>query len=902
MLDHYSGSLPLKTLLKLLIGCYLALTIFLLCSALRISAHVADKSVSNLTLKLDVGFNSFYRIGYWTPVRVMLSNIGPDFSGTLAINTFSGQSRTGPETTLSPWSIAEPVTLSRGTHKQVTVTVPLYMGQFAPYGIVARLLDGQGRTVVIQEVTPDYLNPGDILVGIYSDHSTGFNPLSAVKLPNRYSTVDLAPLDATTMPTANAVLSSFDIIVFDDFATSTLNSTQLSALQAWVNQGGALIEVGGATWQRTLKPLPPELLPMQVNGTTTIPKGAHLLPIGGETGQQISANTFKEPLVVNTGKVRSQGQDSTLEDETILSSGAIPLLVQAREGQGVICYLAFDPTLPPFLSWSAINTFWKRLLFRTIGDRVLIGNTRSFSSGPDQLLARGGLFQALQPPIVFSTWIIGLLLLSYIAVLGPIRMLIVRRLKRPKWGWRIILCSILVFSLLSYGLSFYQREAFSLDNSISLIQLDLNGSPAHITTFHDILVPGGGDFLLRLSGNSLALPLSNQLMAGEPLFSADDPHATIVPALNGENVSISNTVPWSLYRFVSEQDKQLHGGIRVSLSLQNNRLVGSVTNTLGISLNEVYVLLPHSYISLKSLPAGETLQVDLPIHSAPSRSAGTLSDAIDVANGFPVSYFPYEHNQQPRSDVQRHLALLSALSGTGTELAYNPCGGPCIRQTIVSKGAIILTPPGTPSNINLPNGSDPLLLNGAPATLIGWANHSVDALNDVTINGSTPGGFHDNLVQVPLSIDVADISTAPPNIITGNLIDEQGSDAEDTTPDTYSLSTGSVTFEFVLPNSQIARIRTLTLSEPNILDSAQHQTGLAPKIDPIQAHLYNWKTMAWDNIAFASWTFTTTNTSAYIGQGGRVLLQIANANPSGLLIFGKPWIGLRGNILGSSGH
>jgi hypothetical protein len=901
MLEHYSGSLPLKNLLKLLLGCCLALTFFLSCSAPGISAYVAHKPVNNLTLKLDVGFNSFYRIGFWTPVRVTLNNIGPDFSGTLAISTFSGQSRSGPGTTLSPWSIAEPVSLARGTHKQVTLTVPLYMGQFAPHGIVARLLDGQGHTVVIKEVTPDYLNPGDILVGIFSDHSTGFSPLSAVKLPNRYSTVDLAPLDATTMPTANAVLSNFDLIVFDDFATNTLSSTQLSALQAWVNQGGALIEVGGATWQRTLNPLPPELLPMQVNGTTTIPTGTHLLPIGGDTGQQIPANTFQEPLIVSTGAVRTREQDSTFEDETILSSSTIPLLVQDRQGQGVICYLAFDPTLPPFLRWSAIDTLWKRLLFRTIGDRVLIGNTRTFSSGPGQLLARGGLFQALQPSILFSTWIIGLLLLSYIAVIGPIRMLIVRRLKRPTWGWRIILISIVVFSLLSYGLSFYQREAFLLDNSISLIQLNSNGSPAHITTFHGILVPGGGDFLLHLPGNSLALPLSNQLMPGEPLFSADDPQATIVPTLNGENVSLPNTVPWSFHHFVSEQDQQLQGGIIASLSLQNNRLVGSVTSTLGVSLNEVYVLLPHGYVSLKSLLAGEILQVDLPIQSVLSKPGSTLSDAISVANGFPVSYFPYGQNQQPRSDVQRHLAILSALSGTGTELAYNPCGDPCIRQTIVSKGSIILTPPGTPSNINLPNGRDPLLLNGAPATLIGWVDHPLDAVNDVTINGSTPGGFHDNLVQVPLSIDVADISTSPPNIISGNLIDEQGSDAEDTTSDTYSLSTGSVTFEFVLPNNQIARISSLTLSEPNTFNIAQPQTGSVPKTDTILAKLYNWKTISWDNIAFASWTFTTTNTAAYISQGGRVLLQIANVNPSGLLIFGKPWIGLRGNISGPSG-
>jgi len=900
MLDHHFAWLQSKTTLKLLVGYCLALTFFLLLPAAQISAHVADKSASELTLQLDVGFNSFYRIGYWTPVHVTLGNIVADFSGTLAINTFSGLSRIGPGTTTSPWSFAEPVTVAQGTQKHITLTIPFYTGPFSPHGIVARLLDRHGRTVVTQEVTPEYLNPSDILVGIFSGHSAGFSPLSTVTLPNRYSSIVLAPLDAATMPTTTEVLSSFDIIVFDDFATSTLSPAQLSTLQAWVNQGGALIEVGGAVWQHTLKPLPPELLPMQVNSTTTIPAGTHLLPIGGAAGQEFPADTFQGPIIASPATLRTGGPGSPFRGETILSSGSTPLLVQVRRGQGVICYLAFDPALPPFVSWSAIDTLWKRLLFRTIGDRALIGNVPTFSSGPGQLLARGGLFQILQPPPLLSPWIIGLLLLSYIAIIGPIRILVMRRLKRPAWGWRIILSSIVVFSLLSYGLSFYQRVASVLDNSISLVQLNSDGSPAHITTFHGVFVPGGDGFQLHLPGNSLALPLPNQLAPGNPLFSADDPRATIVPTLNGENVSLPNMGIWPFHSLVSEQDRQLRGGIIASLSLQNNRLVGSVTNTLDASLNEVYVLLPHSFVSLKHLSAGETQQVDLPLQSGLPKPGATLADAIAVTNGLSTSYFPYDQNQQPRSDFQRHLAILSALSGTGTDFTFNPCGGPCIRQAIVNKGTIILTPPGTPSNMNLPNGRDPLLLDGTPATLIGWADRPLDAINDITINGSTPRGFHDNLVQLPLSIDVAGNLNVPPNVITGYLIDEQGSDAEDIAPDTYSLSMGSVTFEFALPTTQQLRISSLTLSEPNALDGAQPQTGPGPKTVAIQAHLYNWQKMSWDSIALTSGTFTTTDTAAYIGPGGRVLLQIANANPSESLIFSKPWLGLRGNVSGPS--
>ena len=153
-----------------------------------------------------------------------------------------------------------------------------------------------------------------------------------------------------------------------------------------------------------------------------------VVPLAGtSTGPQ-------EPIVASIATLRTPAQDANFETETVLSSGSIPLLVQTRHGQGVICYLAFDPALPPLVGWPAIDTFWKSLLIRAIGDHALIGNAPQFSSGPGEILVRGGLVQILQPASLLSPWIIGLLLLGYIALIGPVRMLIVRRLKQPQWG------------------------------------------------------------------------------------------------------------------------------------------------------------------------------------------------------------------------------------------------------------------------------------------------------------------------------------------------------------------------------------------------------------------------------------------------------------------------------------
>jgi len=154
-------------------------------------------------------------------------------------------------------------------------------------------------------------------------------------------------------------------------------------------------------------------------------------------------------------------------------------------------------------------------------------------------------------------------------------------------------------------------------------------------------------------------------------------------------------------------------------------------------------------------------------------------------------------------------------------------------------------------------------------------------------------------VQTPLSIDFAATSNVPSGVITGYVIDEQGSDAEDTAPDTYSMSTGSVTFEFALPNIKQTSIGSLTLTEPNAVGNTSLPTAPGSNTDLIQAKLYNWQTLSWDSVPLTAWTFTTSNIAGYLGPGGRVLLQIANQDPEGLLIFGKPSLSLKGNDVGS---
>ena len=916
MLTHHHAWWQAK-IFRFFVQCGLALAILFLFSSMVTAAQVppsaqskasrspsfsagpkqgqaTSKQKNDLTLQIDMGYQAAYRTNYWTPVHVSIINNGSDFKGKLTVNVFTGPPRSEVVSIVSPWNFEQSVILQHGMQKQITVYAPFLLGNLIPMGYVATLHDAQGQIAAMQTVTRGYgVRTGDLFIGVLSDLTLdSFNALANVVLPHQSDSLTLSQLDAATMPDNATELKVFDIIILDDFNTSTLSSQQLTTLQTWVNQGGVLIEMGGQDWQRTLSKLPNELLPARMDGIRMLPAGTTLLPIdstfiAAASGQSLSGNTLPMPVPVSAATLLTQ--TTFYDNKTLLTAGTMPLIVQARQGQGAICYLAFDLANNPLASWDGAGILWKTILLDTLGDKVLISSNTaiSYDIGPGQLLTQGGIINMVLPGKLLEPGLVLLLLLGYVLMLGPIRILIIRRWKLPRlWTWRILAFTMLGFSLLSYGIAAYQKSELLTDNTVSLVQLTQSGSAAHIMTYHGIFVPDQGNITLHIPEKSLALPLSSPLLAKTPLPGPrDEPSASFVTGENDTTLTLSNNKRWTFHPIISEQDTQLQGALTPHLNLHNNRLVGTISNTLNTALSDVYVLLPHGFVSIGHIGAGEIQQIDLPLHNAPFKSGKALADYIAEAGGLPASYFPYTNNTQPQTDFQRHMALLSALNGAGLNML--PCNGSCNRSALTLQNSIVLTGSAT-VNASLGNTFDPLLVAGAPATLIGWADQQLSGMDNMTINGSHPSGRHESFVRMPLNITPSSAADIPTDFIIGQPIDFQDAGAELIQPGVYHLSASSLLFEFSLPDIAKAQTGSLTIKTMLQPDFTGEQRSNAT----MQTHLYNWQTGNWDILSQTQGTFTITNPAVYIGKGGQagqILLQITNPDHAPApLIFGKP--------------
>ena len=896
--SRYFASHRLKFSRQLLIGCGVALLLCLLLvsaqgSSSTHSSTIHPKQVQSTvsgvpTMDVEVGFNSMYRVGYWTPVYVNMSSGRNSFTGKISISVVTQAARSSINTA-SPWSFDQPLTLAKNSKKQLTLSVPFYAGDNVLIGVVAKLWNNKGKVVSSQTVTSgNEVLPGSLFVGTLADNNANFDPISRVYLPTLARPIILSALDSRSMPTTEALLENFDMLILDDYTSRTLNADQLLALQTWVNRGGILIEAGGPSWQRTLGSLPDNMVPVTVHGMRTLPAGTRLVslnePLLQDDEQQPLTDTLPTDVIASVATLRTQSAFSG--NEAVLSVGTIPLMVRARQGQGSIYYLAVDPASDEMANWDGDSALWRTIFTHALGDSLLIFSPQeSYNTGPGQMLTRAGLINMLTPDNLPGPSVILVLLFGYALILGPIRLYMVKRKRWQRWNWPIILCTIALFTLISYELTTYQRNASIVDNSISLVDVNQGGNSAHITTYSGIYVPNSGDFTMHVPGNSVIEPIANQYMLqNRGQLHKRDIRATSAESTKETNLTLQGLGTWTLHHTIDEQDTRLPGGITSHLYLNKNRLQGTIKNGTNNSLSDVYVLFPHQFVSLGDLGAGEERQVNLALSGAQAPPWTPIADQLAENAGLPSSYYPYAQKQQPQTNTQRHMALLSALNGAG--FTYPPCKGSCKTNGIMSRNTIFVTGGRVP-NPNM-NDYDPLLVDNAPATLIGWANGSMT--DNVTINGWQPIGRHESLMRMPLNIDISSPLNTPPEFIAGHVVGIQSADADLRLAGIYALTQGSLTFEMTLPDSGYTHFRNLTVTAPDLW-AHPFGPGTGLLSSHLQVLLYNWNKGAWDTVPLTQDSFTTTDTQAYVGPSNRILVQVTNKDFSlGSLYFGTPYL------------
>jgi len=575
-----------------------------------------------LTLHLAERWNLVGRAGTWSPYVVTVRNDGfAVFTGEVALVPEPGF---GSSSDFFARHLAT-VRVAPGT--EITHN---FSAQEPPHGYRAELRDARGTLLL--RASPSVATRGTAAVAILSDVPRAGDRISASLTAHTRLEVGVSSFaSAAAFPSDAIHLAGLNELVVDQFGAGTLSPAQAQAIEDFVGLGGTLIEAGGASWRRTLLPLPADLLPFRPTDTSTASMG----PLGELVGVATDARAD-----VATGTVAEWGT-------TMLATpGGIPLIVEGTYGAGRVVELTFDPLAPPFdgqVTWAALA--WGQ----AIGRGLAMGPA---GSGPGASSATPGYLEqvlsgspaGLSPP--FGLLIA--LLVGYVLVVSVLSYAVLRRVGRAGLLWVTVPALAIAVSAGAYVVGFGPRGQ---DYQVAEVQLQRLGPGGVVETdrMGGVFAPRRGDVRVTAPPNTLIstyVPMSNSGDRDAVLTAGPAPEVLFT------NVAIWDLRPLRTLSVTHPFGRQAGRGLPIDaqLRLSQGRIRGQVVNRTARPVHDLELVAPGNVLASlgTTLAPGATLTVD-----APMTRTGT-AQAIPVRGVAPPGV--------PASAVEsrRALTLLAA--------------------------------------------------------------------------------------------------------------------------------------------------------------------------------------------------------------------------------------------------
>jgi hypothetical protein len=604
---------------------------------------VPAQESSNISMSVDIGFDSRCKENHWTQVRAILENNGPDTSGQIEAHliSFSGQ-----RTVYA--SFVELPGLSR---KELS----LYVYPDGHRAEVEVFFIVNGQPAAAQTVLLNCSPTNDLLIGLWAASPTAFYGLSDLAQASRAPA--LISIDSQHIPERAEAMGALDILVIAGVDTGQLNQAQRVSLQEWLEQGGRLVVAGGPHWQMTAAGIG-DLLPLQPVRSVTLPD---LNALHDLTPQQSGPGALEGPAVVATGALAESAQMIVSYGDR--DQGNLPLVVQNRIGAGSVYYLAADPSLAPWNGWNGSPGFFRNLLGRPLD---LPSWNSGLGDGYSANLAASRI-PALDLPSGFL--ICGFLGL-YVLAAGPMNYYVLRKLKRRELAWISVPALVIVFSVLSILVGNFMRGGQPVLNKLSIIQVRPGASEAQVDGIVGVFSPARGTYNLKAGSNYLLHPLSeSQSQRDWMLVQAHD--GTIIPDLRIEGGSVSvfgmsGRTPAPSF----SHTLTLKNGASGSRSLL---LAGSITNQSSLTLRDALLLAPGGSQALGDIGPGETRQISLQLAQAQQGNISNVNTQNAIAN---PQFYGYEdptlieitgtsaYYEDPQAYTRYHLLKAASPSGS----------------------------------------------------------------------------------------------------------------------------------------------------------------------------------------------------------------------------------------------
>ncbi len=295
------------------------------------------------------------------------------------------------------------------------------------------------------------------------------------------------------------------------------------------------------------------------------------------------------------------------------------LVVRGVQGFGTVTLLAFDVNAPPFRDWKDKRQFWTNLLdlSTTSGNENNFTWRGGFPTSPDIAVWVDELLQSFPSVTVVPFSWVALLILGYILLIGPIDYFFLKRfIGKLEWTWITFPILVALVSIGAYFAAYQLKGDKLLINRVEMVDIDQATRSLRGQSFFSIFTPeinrytvttepalGADGSWADLTGSRASL---DRLSSGCGRLASWD-SGTIRIATNvlgGAGYSYSTPDPttvvdapipvWSVMSFrslwLAKAKQAIESNLAVGTINDSTALVGSLTNRLGVPIEDAYLI------------------------------------------------------------------------------------------------------------------------------------------------------------------------------------------------------------------------------------------------------------------------------------------------------------------------
>lgn len=372
------------------------------------------------------------------------------------------------------------------------------------------------------------------------------------------------------------------------FAEGELPPERAQALTEWVAGGGDLwiVASGGRS------PLPAELQP--------------LLPaeVLGTAQRQLSALAETQPLADPIPR----GDQLVIIDRLHPHAGSFvvagpkdePLIVKGRYGAGWVTYFAYSLDAGPLRGWQGHRFLLRDQLRLPPEDLETLDHEPPVAPPLEEVqLNLTEALESLEPP---STWIVAPLLILYVALVGPLNFLLLRRARKLSLSQLSAGAIAIGFGVAFYALGVAYKGSEALITQVSVV--DLAATPRGLSRVDGMtgyFSIGRGQTEAEGPAGALVGPL-----AGFKLSNREARLRREGGRVKLERVSLDT---WALRRFRTVGVEDL-GHLDAQLSLKEERVTGTLSNQTQFTLLDPVLIFPQHTVELNEIAPGDTVSID----------------------------------------------------------------------------------------------------------------------------------------------------------------------------------------------------------------------------------------------------------------------------------------------------